>query len=161
MRRVLAALAVVSLVLVPVRSRASPPILDLGRLDDAILELEKRTKDEGYKSRLERHPVPRLFDMYRSLSRRVARSAPAAKKAEKPAEKPAKAGDTVTLRRHPAHGRERLAEISGVVPSLYDLPDGCTFHPRCPEAEKICRRQVPQMQDAGGGRRVRCWRRGH
>jgi peptide/nickel transport system ATP-binding protein/oligopeptide transport system ATP-binding protein len=57
------------------------------------------------------------------------------------------------------HGRARLAEISGVVPSLYELPDGCTFHPRCREAEKTCRRQAPQMKDLGGGRRIRCWRR--
>jgi peptide/nickel transport system ATP-binding protein/oligopeptide transport system ATP-binding protein len=56
-------------------------------------------------------------------------------------------------------GRERLTEISGVVPSLYALPDGCAFHPRCPEAEKICRREAPQLTDAGGGRRIRCWRR--
>jgi hypothetical protein len=61
------------------------------KLIDAILELEKRTKDEGYKSRLERYPVPRLFDMYRSLSRRQARVAAPAKKEEKPAAKPAKA----------------------------------------------------------------------
>jgi len=61
------------------------------KLIESILEIEKRTKDEGYKSRLERHPVPRLFDMYRSLSRRQARTAPASKKADKPAEKPAKA----------------------------------------------------------------------
>jgi peptide/nickel transport system ATP-binding protein len=26
-------------------------------------------------------------------------------------------------------GRERLTEISGMVPSLYELPDGCTFIP--------------------------------
>ena len=57
------------------------------------------------------------------------------------------------------HGRERLAEISGVVPSLYELPEGCTFHPRCREAEKICRRQVPELKELGGGRRIRCWRR--
>jgi peptide/nickel transport system ATP-binding protein/oligopeptide transport system ATP-binding protein len=56
-------------------------------------------------------------------------------------------------------GRERLAEISGVVPSLYDLPEGCAFHPRCPEADKICRRESPQITDAGGGRRIRCWMR--
>jgi oligopeptide/dipeptide ABC transporter ATP-binding protein len=57
------------------------------------------------------------------------------------------------------HGRERLAEISGVVPSLYELPEGCTFHPRCREAAKICCRQVPEIKDLGGGRRIRCWRR--
>ncbi len=56
-------------------------------------------------------------------------------------------------------GRERLTEISGMVPSLYELPDGCTFHPRCREAEKICRHQVPQIRELAGGRRIRCWRR--
>jgi peptide/nickel transport system ATP-binding protein/oligopeptide transport system ATP-binding protein len=56
-------------------------------------------------------------------------------------------------------GRERLAEISGVVPSLYDLPEGCAFHPRCAEADKICRRQAPELAEAGGGRRIRCWMR--
>ncbi len=57
------------------------------------------------------------------------------------------------------HGRERLAEINGVVPSLYELPEGCAFHPRCREADKICRHQAPQIKDLGGGRRIRCWRR--
>ncbi len=42
------------------------------KLIDAILEAEKRTKDAGYKSRLEAYPVPRLFDHYRSASKRAA-----------------------------------------------------------------------------------------
>lgn len=41
------------------------------KLIDAILELEKRTKDDGYRIRLERYPVPRLWDFYKSASRRV------------------------------------------------------------------------------------------
>ena len=59
------------------------------KLIDSILEIEKRTKDEGYRSRLDRFPVPRLFDMYRSVSRRQARAAKAEPKKveEKPAEK--------------------------------------------------------------------------
>lgn len=55
------------------------------KLVDAILELEKRTKDEGYKTRLEKYPVPRLWDMYRSLGKRHGD-----KSAAKPAAKPAK-----------------------------------------------------------------------
>src|SRR6476646_1817273 len=35
------------------------------KLIDAICELEKRTKDAGYKSRIAAYPVPRLWDMYR------------------------------------------------------------------------------------------------
>ncbi|MCU0691370.1 MAG: hypothetical protein MUF54_08210 [Polyangiaceae bacterium] len=49
------------------------------KLIDAILELENRSKDQGYRGRLERFPVPRLFDMYNSAARRQARGACAAK----------------------------------------------------------------------------------
>ena len=68
--------------------------LGLFSLIDAILEIEKRTKDEGYRARLDRFPVPRLFDMFRSASRRQARATKAEpKKAEEkaPAKKTAKA----------------------------------------------------------------------
>jgi len=41
------------------------------KLVDAICEIEKRAKDEGYKKRLLAHPVPRLFDLYRSAARRA------------------------------------------------------------------------------------------
>jgi hypothetical protein len=49
------------------------------KLIDAILEIEKRTKDDGFKARLTAFPVPRLWDMYRAASKR---SGAAAKKAE-------------------------------------------------------------------------------
>ena len=55
------------------------------------------------------------------------------------------------------HGRQRLQEISGVVPSLYELPSGCSFYPRCPEAMAICQERVPELVDLGGSHRVRCW----
>ncbi len=67
------------------------------KLIDAILELEKRTKDAGYRQRLSAWPVPRLYDTYRSMQKRLGAAAkakaPAAKKAAAPkAEaKPAKA----------------------------------------------------------------------
>ena len=41
------------------------------KLIDAILEIEKRAKDEGYKTRLGAYPVPRLWDMYKSASKRT------------------------------------------------------------------------------------------
>jgi hypothetical protein len=50
------------------------------KLIDAILEVEKRSKDEGYKTRLAKYPVPRLWDMYRSKTRHTGpRAAPAKK----------------------------------------------------------------------------------
>ncbi len=64
------------------------------KLIDAILEAEKRTKDEGFKKRLETQPVPRLYDHYKSTQKHV-KAAPTGEKkaAAKPpaAAKPAKA----------------------------------------------------------------------
>ena len=54
-------------------------------------------------------------------------------------------------------GRERLQEIDGMVPSLYELPEGCSFNPRCPEAMDICRKKRPDLTAADHGGRVRCW----
>jgi len=42
------------------------------KLIDAIVDLEKRAKDEGFKARLGAYPVPRLFDMYKSAAKRKA-----------------------------------------------------------------------------------------
>jgi oligopeptide/dipeptide ABC transporter ATP-binding protein len=55
-------------------------------------------------------------------------------------------------------GRTRLNEIEGMVPSLYDLPVGCKFSPRCPDVMDICRREEPNLIETGGRNRVRCWR---
>lgn len=55
------------------------------------------------------------------------------------------------------HGRERLKEISGVVPSLYELSPGCSFSPRCHDVMDICRKRLPEIRDMGEGHRVRCW----
>src|SRR5262245_57280528 len=41
------------------------------KLVDAICEIEKRAKDEGYKKRLLDYPVPRLYDLYRSVAKRA------------------------------------------------------------------------------------------
>jgi hypothetical protein len=43
------------------------------KLIDAILALESRAKDEGYRTRLLAFPVPRLWDMYRSADKRSGR----------------------------------------------------------------------------------------
>jgi oligopeptide/dipeptide ABC transporter ATP-binding protein len=33
--------------------------------------------------------------------------------------------------------------LSGTVPDMMNLPGGCPFHPRCPKAENICRKERP------------------
>jgi len=45
------------------------------KLIEAVLEAENRTKDEGYKQRLAKHPVPRLYDQYKSAKKRAGRAA--------------------------------------------------------------------------------------
>jgi peptide/nickel transport system ATP-binding protein len=47
------------------------------------------------------------------------------------------------------------ASLSGAPPNLADPPAGCRFHPRCPLAMDICRREVPPMQ--GDAHRVACF----
>ncbi|MDR2573494.1 MAG: ABC transporter ATP-binding protein [Desulfovibrio sp.] len=66
------------------------------------------------------------------------------------------AADFFTAPRHPysrglirsAPGRhclglKRLPAIEGTVPSLRNMPRGCPFHPRCPEAFARCREERP------------------
>ncbi|GAA5197140.1 ABC transporter ATP-binding protein [Rugosimonospora acidiphila] len=48
--------------------------------------------------------------------------------------------------------RERLNPIAGTPPSLINLPSGCSFHPRCPYAERDgipCRTVVPELAVPG------------
>jgi oligopeptide/dipeptide ABC transporter ATP-binding protein len=49
-----------------------------------------------------------------------------------------------------------LAEVRGSIPSLADLPAGCTFNPRCPQAADRCRVEEPAEEAAGTERTVRC-----
>jgi len=55
------------------------------------------------------------------------------------------------------HGRERLKEIAGIVPSLYELPPGCSFYPRCPQKMELCQDHGPELVDTGGNHCVSCW----
>ncbi|MCA1457530.1 ABC transporter ATP-binding protein [Bradyrhizobium sp. BRP22] len=55
----------------------------------------------------------------------------------------------------PRHGR--LPSIPGRVPSIVDMPNGCRFRARCAHAAPGCEAEQ-ELRDAGGGRKVRCWR---
>jgi peptide/nickel transport system ATP-binding protein len=50
---------------------------------------------------------------------------------------------------------ERLREIAGMVPPLWDLPKGCKFGDRCPRVEQKCRDVEPELVPLGESR-VRC-----
>jgi len=54
-------------------------------------------------------------------------------------------------------GKDRLEEIPGLVPSMYDLPTGCVFFPRCSEAKDLCKKEAPELIDVKEGHRVACW----
>ncbi|OLD92543.1 MAG: peptide ABC transporter ATP-binding protein [Alphaproteobacteria bacterium 13_1_20CM_4_65_11] len=53
--------------------------------------------------------------------------------------------------------RARLSEIKGIVPSLADLPQGCTFAPRCRFATEECRAAYPPLEERRPGHWVACW----
>ena len=55
------------------------------------------------------------------------------------------------------HGRQRLQEIRGMVPSLYALPAGCSYYPRCPDRMAICIDQPPPLFKTGENHWARCW----
>jgi oligopeptide/dipeptide ABC transporter ATP-binding protein len=51
---------------------------------------------------------------------------------------------------------DELRTIEGLVPDLIHPPPGCRFHPRCPLAQEICEREVPELLAKGNGRAVAC-----
>ena len=62
----------------------------------------------------------------------------------------------------PARGRKaedgRLNTIPGIVPSLFNLPEGCLFNNRCPDVFDQCRELKPEMESVGENHIVRCFK---
>ena len=52
--------------------------------------------------------------------------------------------------------RGRLQQIDGTMPRLNEIPPGCSFNPRCPEARDRCRRDRPDLMRANDTRAA-CW----
>jgi peptide/nickel transport system ATP-binding protein len=68
--------------------------------------------------------------------------------------------DIITRPRHPytqaliaalpsLETRGTLSGIPGLAPLLRDLPPGCAFHPRCPQAIDRCRSERPAVREVG------------
>ena len=55
------------------------------------------------------------------------------------------------------HDRTRLPSIPGMVPLPSELPEGCSFSPRCPHASEACRK-APPLRAVDEHRLVRCWK---
>ena len=52
---------------------------------------------------------------------------------------------------------EPLPTIPGVVPSPYNMPKGCPFHPRCAYAKENCVQELPPLEELTPGHLVRCF----
>ena len=66
---------------------------------------------------------------------------------------------TALLESIPRFGQRvaRLPAIEGSVPSLYELPQGCAFQNRCPNASQRCREAQPPLVPVGSGHSVACF----
>ena len=53
-----------------------------------------------------------------------------------------------------------LHSIPGAPPNLIDPPPGCRFHPRCPDAMRVCAQLEPVEKRFDQVRRVQCWLHG-
>ncbi|MBT5265522.1 MAG: ABC transporter ATP-binding protein [Rhodospirillaceae bacterium] len=54
------------------------------------------------------------------------------------------------------HDADRLTQIEGAMPRLTDIPTGCAFNPRCPQATDRCLRDRPEPMPTEDGQ-VACW----
>ena len=50
----------------------------------------------------------------------------------------------------------RLAQIDGTMPRLHEIPVGCAFHPRCPDASDRCRENRPALRMVDDPAAVAC-----
>lgn len=81
-------------------------------------------------------------------------------------------GDVVHLFKEPLHPytqrlisafpsvmgqRKELASIPGFPPDLLSPPPGCRFHPRCPYAMEICKKEEPILEKEGTKQFVSCF----
>jgi oligopeptide/dipeptide ABC transporter ATP-binding protein len=51
---------------------------------------------------------------------------------------------------------EKLNTIPGQVPNPQDFPTGCHFHPRCPNAQDVCRNEKPILEEKSLGQKCAC-----
>ena len=54
---------------------------------------------------------------------------------------------------------ERLYAIDGQPPALWDLPDGCSFAPRCSHVHERCHEEYPPSVTVGVRHTAACWLR--
>lgn len=55
------------------------------------------------------------------------------------------------------HDVEVLQQIDGVMPRLTEIPKGCAFNPRCPDAIDKCAKDRPDLMATDGLSNAACW----
>jgi len=80
-------------------------------------------------------------------------------------------GDVRPIFKHPLHPytqgllsvfpsvhspRQKMISIPGLPPDLLSPPPGCRFHPRCPYAMPICKKEPPSLIEVERGHHVAC-----
>jgi peptide/nickel transport system ATP-binding protein len=53
--------------------------------------------------------------------------------------------------------RSKRESPPGSPPSLFNLPEGCAFHPRCPFKMTRCEKEEPVIFNVGESHKVACW----
>lgn len=56
--------------------------------------------------------------------------------------------------------KEGLPVIKGDVPSIFNLPSGCKFHPRCPHCTEICIKKRPNLEEKAPDHLAACFQLG-
>jgi len=56
-----------------------------------------------------------------------------------------------------ATAKVRLVPIEGVVPDPFEVPQGCGFEPRCPQALEVCKTKIPPSKELTPGHFGACW----
>ncbi|MBL7163471.1 MAG: ATP-binding cassette domain-containing protein [Anaerolineales bacterium] len=52
--------------------------------------------------------------------------------------------------------RKKRIVLKGETPNPIDLPSGCRFHPRCPQAIPLCSQNVPKSESVGEDHQAAC-----
>jgi oligopeptide/dipeptide ABC transporter ATP-binding protein len=55
----------------------------------------------------------------------------------------------------PFRKRSRI-RLAGDVPSPVNIPAGCSFHPRCPQVQPLCGKEIPELTEIEPGQQVAC-----
>lgn len=58
---------------------------------------------------------------------------------------------------NPRGREEKKKVLMGDVPSPINPPKGCHFHPRCPFAKDICKKEYPPLKEIAPGHQSACW----